>query len=89
MINSCEAPSSYNQLASDLAVVAILLLVIDIFLGSADSPAAVMNRKQRRRLQDAFRVPMALPVGIVDPVAAISLADANTVGCFSVPIQST
>ncbi|RCN43862.1 surp module [Ancylostoma caninum] len=43
--------------------------------GSADSPIAAMNRKQRRRLQDAFRVPVALPVGIVDPVAAISLAD--------------
>ncbi|KIH57052.1 surp module [Ancylostoma duodenale] len=46
--------------------------------GSADSAVAAMNRKQRRRLQDAFRVPVALPVGIVDPVAAISLADTST-----------
>ncbi|EYC23366.1 hypothetical protein Y032_0015g2609 [Ancylostoma ceylanicum] len=46
--------------------------------GAAESPVAAMNRKQRRRLQDAFRIPVALPVGIVDPVAAISLADANT-----------
>ncbi|KAK6744577.1 hypothetical protein RB195_011351 [Necator americanus] len=43
---------------------------------SSESPALSLNRKQRRRLQDAFRVPVAQPVGIVDPVAVAALADA-------------
>ncbi|WKY02546.1 hypothetical protein Q1695_016094 [Nippostrongylus brasiliensis] len=40
-----------------------------------DQSGALMNRKQRRRLQDAFKVGITQPVGIVDPVAAISLSD--------------
>ncbi|KHJ84308.1 hypothetical protein OESDEN_15980 [Oesophagostomum dentatum] len=38
-----------------------------------------MNRKQRRRLQDAFRVPVAQPVGIVDPFASSSLVDVHSI----------
>ncbi|KAJ1373068.1 hypothetical protein KIN20_035399 [Parelaphostrongylus tenuis] len=34
-----------------------------------------MNRKQRRRLQDGFQVATSQPIGIVDPVASISLTD--------------
>lgn len=41
-----------------------------------DATAPLLNRKQRRRLQDGFRVGTTQPVGIVDPIAAISLTDA-------------
>ncbi|KAK5978689.1 Surp module [Trichostrongylus colubriformis] len=41
-----------------------------------DPTAPLMNRKQRRRLQDGFRVATTQPVGIVDPVAAIGISDA-------------
>uniref|UniRef100_A0A0N4WW52 Surp module n=1 Tax=Haemonchus placei TaxID=6290 RepID=A0A0N4WW52_HAEPC len=40
-----------------------------------DPTAPLLNRKQRRRLQDSFRVATTQPVGIVDPVAAIGLSD--------------
>ncbi|KAK6057174.1 surp module [Cooperia oncophora] len=40
-----------------------------------DPAVPLLNRKQRRRLQDGFRVATTQPVGIVDPVAAIALAD--------------
>uniref|UniRef100_A0A7I4YF40 SWAP Surp domain containing protein n=2 Tax=Haemonchus contortus TaxID=6289 RepID=A0A7I4YF40_HAECO len=61
---------------SDLNVV-----VDDACVPSTSSPLAqdpsapLLNRKQRRRLQDSFRVATTQPVGIVDPVAAIGLAD--------------
>ncbi|CAJ0596659.1 unnamed protein product [Cylicocyclus nassatus] len=72
-----EESSAYEQAAGDVdpdgenADGADAPTVPPNALSIAEATAQALNRRQRRRLQDALRVPVAQPVGIVDPVASL------------------
>uniref|UniRef100_A0A0K0DJC0 Surp module n=1 Tax=Angiostrongylus cantonensis TaxID=6313 RepID=A0A0K0DJC0_ANGCA len=54
------------------ALTIFVLVLVEIV---SELAVPVLNRKQRRRLQDGFQVATSQPIGIVDPVATISLTD--------------